>query len=76
MPQRLTYRGIARDLEDRIRGGEYPPGARLPSYAELAKIYSVSVTTAQAAVRELRARGLTDSVLGLGVFVVDPLPKG
>lgn len=75
-PERLTYRGIASDLRERILRGEYPPGSRLPSYAELAGIYSVSVTTAQAAIRELRALGYTDSVLGRGVFVADPLPEG
>lgn len=75
-PSRLSYRGIAADLEARIRGGEYPPGTALPSYAEIARMYSVSVTTAQAAMRELRARGYTETVLGVGIFVVDPLPEG
>lgn len=74
-PERLTYRGIALDLEQRIRAGEYPPGAQLPSYARLAELYSVSPTTAQAAIRELRAMGYTASVLGRGVFVADPLPE-
>jgi GntR family transcriptional regulator len=74
-PERLTYRGIASDLRERILRGEYPPGSRLPSYAELSGIYSVSVTTAQAAIRELRAQGFTDSVLGRGVYVADPLPE-
>lgn len=68
-PRRLTYREIADDIEGRIRTGEYPPGALLPSYATLAEMYSVSVTTAQAAMRELRGRGLTRSVLGIGTFV-------
>jgi len=73
-PERLTYRGIALDLEKRIKAGDYPPGSRLPSYRELAELYSVSPTTGQAAIRELRAMGYTDTVLGVGVFVVDPLP--
>jgi GntR family transcriptional regulator len=73
-PQRLTYRGIALDLEKRILAGEYPPGSPLPSYRGLAELYSVSPTTAQAAIRELRAMGYTDTVLGVGVFVANPLP--
>jgi len=73
-PERLTYRGIAEDLERRILADEYPPGSQLPSYRELAELYSVSVTTAQAAIRELRAMGYTESVLGRGVFVVSELP--
>jgi DNA-binding GntR family transcriptional regulator len=73
-PERLTYRGIALDLERRIVAGEYPPGSQLPSYRELADLYSVSPTTGQAAIRELRAMGYTDTVLGVGVFVADPLP--
>ena len=73
-PERLTYRGIALDLERRIIAGDYPPGSRLPSYRELAELYSVSPTTGQAAIRELRAMGYTETVLGRGVFVADPLP--
>jgi GntR family transcriptional regulator len=73
-PERLTYRGIALDLERRIIAGEYPPGSRLPSYRELADLYSVSPTTAQAAIRELRAMRYTETVLGRGVFVANPLP--
>jgi GntR family transcriptional regulator len=69
-PTRLSYRQIADDLEARIRAGEYPPGALLPSYAKVAEMYSVGTTTAQAAMRELRGRGLTRSVLGMGTYVV------
>lgn len=71
MPARASYRTIARDLEDRIRSGEYPAGSRLPSYAELAKLYSVSVTTVQGAIRLLRERRLVEGDPGRGVFVVD-----
>lgn len=70
-PTRLTYREIADDLQARIVAGEHPPGSLLPSYARVAEIYSVSVTTAQNALRMLRERGLTTSVLGVGTFVVD-----
>lgn len=71
-PTRLTYRQIADDIAERIRRGEYPSGSALPSYRALADMYSVSVSTAQAAVRLLRERGLTRTELGRGVFVADP----
>lgn len=70
-PTRLTYRQIADDLAERIATGEYPPGTKLPSYSQLASIYSCSVTTAQAALRVLRERGLTYSELGRGTYVLD-----
>jgi len=75
-PARLTYRDIADDLEARIRGGEYPPGSRLPSYAQVAAMYSVSVTTAQSAYRVLRERNLTETRLGFGIFVPDDAGDG
>lgn len=73
-PQRQGYRKIAADLKVRIYAGQYPPGSALPSYAELSRLYSVSVTTIQAALRELRAVGLVQSEVGVAVYVVDPLP--
>jgi GntR family transcriptional regulator len=73
-PARLTYRQIADDLTDRIYRGEYEAGGPLPSYAQLAVMYTVSVSTVQAALRLLRERGLMVSVSTRGTFVVDRLP--
>lgn len=70
--ERMTYRQIADDLDARIRAGEYAPGAAFPSYQQIASMYSVSVTTAQSAVRLLRDRGLLRSVSGVGTFVREP----
>jgi GntR family transcriptional regulator len=67
----LSYRGIADDLAARIRVGEYPPGAQLPSYAQIAALYSVSVSTAQRAVGLLRDRGVAVGEQGRGVYVAD-----
>jgi GntR family transcriptional regulator len=69
-PRRLTYEGIAADLRARIEAGEYPPGSQMPSYSQVAAMYSVSVTTAQAALRMLRFAGLIRTELGRGTFVV------
>lgn len=73
-PQRLGYMKIAADLRERIYAGEYPPGSALPSYRKLTALYSVSVTTVQAALRLLRSEGMIHGETGVGVFVVDPLP--
>ena len=69
--RRLSYRQIADDLAARIAAGEYPPGGKLPSYSELAAMYSCSITTAQSALRVLRERGLTYSEPGRGTYVLD-----
>ena len=71
MPRRMTYEEIADDLAARIESGEYPPDTQLPSYAQIAELYSVSLSTAQRAVLVLRLRGLTYTQPGVGVFVVD-----
>lgn len=68
-PVPLTYREIANDLAARIACGEYGPGDKLPSYAELAALYGVAVTTAQRAIALLRDRGLVFGIQGRGVYV-------
>ena len=70
-PRRLTYRGIADDLQDRIHTGQYPPGSKLPTYREIAELYEVSQATAYRAVSLLADRGAVEGESGRGVFVVD-----
>jgi GntR family transcriptional regulator len=67
----LSFQQIADDLAARIDSGEYPPGAKLPSYSNLADLYTVSVATAQRAILILRTRGLVEGEPGRGVFVRD-----
>lgn len=67
--QRQTYLQIAADLAARIAIGEYPPGGKLPSYAELAAIYSVSIATAQRALVVLKAQGVVEGHQGKGSYV-------
>ncbi|WP_055585969.1 GntR family transcriptional regulator [Streptacidiphilus griseoplanus] len=64
----------ANDLERRIRAEEIPPGGRLENERELAGTYSVSAGTVRRAVRELRERGLVETLPAKGSYVVDPLP--
>jgi GntR family transcriptional regulator len=73
---RTGYRVIADDLAARILSGEYPPGSPIPTYKELATIYSVSVTTVQRALIILQDRGLVVGVPGRRNYVADELPKG
>ncbi|MFB9738128.1 GntR family transcriptional regulator [Streptomyces thermocoprophilus] len=65
---------IARDLERRIRNGEVPPGGRLENERELADVYQVSAGTVRRAVRDLRERGLVETLPAKGTYVSDPLP--
>jgi GntR family transcriptional regulator len=68
----LSYAGIAADITARINSGEYQPGEKLPSYAQLSELYSVSFSTAARAVALLRERGLVVGAPGRGVYVKEP----
>lgn len=68
-PRRLNHAQIAKDLSERIHSGEYVVGSKLPSYSELADIYSVSVATIQRALALLRHTGVVEGVAGVGVYV-------
>lgn len=65
----LSYADIAADITARIEAGEYAPGAKLPSYSQLADLYSVSVSTAARAVALLRDRGVAVGAPGRGVYI-------
>lgn len=71
MPRHMTYRQIADDIAARIGHGEYRAAAKIPSYQQLAQLYSVSISTAQRAVLVLQERGLVYGEPGRGVFVVE-----
>ncbi len=71
MTTAMTYIQIADDLAARIAAGEYQPGAKLPSYSELAEMYSVSLSTASRAYGVLHVRGLITGAHGRGVFVAE-----
>lgn len=75
MPIPMGYRAIADDLRARIQRGEYPPGQPMPSYRELAELYSVSVSTMQRAVGVLQIQGWIVGVQGRALFVPDELPR-
>ena len=63
------YRQIAEDLRAQIKDGEYPPGSRLPTKAELMAEYHVAVNTVERAIEELRKAGLVETAQGAGSSV-------
>ncbi|MDA8323389.1 MAG: winged helix-turn-helix domain-containing protein [Actinomycetota bacterium] len=66
-----AYLQVAADLRAQITGGALPPGAQLPSMAQLRELYSVSNTVVRDALNELRREGLVIGQQGKGVFVRD-----
>ena len=58
-------------ISRRIRGGAFPPGTQLPSYAEIAQQNSVSDIVVRKALELLQSQGLVRSVRRRGVFVAD-----
>jgi GntR family transcriptional regulator len=70
----LRYKEIASVVEERVRAGEFPPGALLPSESELSAQFGASRVTVRKALESLRAEGLVDSRQGYGWFVAgDPV---
>ncbi len=56
-------------LEARIRGGEFPPGSRLPAEQHLAQALGVSRAVVREAVARLKADGSVETRQGAGAFV-------
>jgi DNA-binding GntR family transcriptional regulator len=69
------YRRIEIDLRTSIADGTYPPGAQLPTKAELMAQYGVAVNTVERAIEELRRDGLVVTAQGSGMFVADAPPR-
>ncbi len=66
------YAQLARLLRERIAGGEYRPGDRLPSEAELCEAYGVSPMTVRRAVTVLVQEEVATTEQGRGTFVKSP----
>jgi GntR family transcriptional regulator len=67
----LSYLQMANHLEGRIADGEWEVDDQLPSYAQLARMYGVSVSTVARAISLLRDRRVVYGHPGLGVFVAE-----
>ena len=68
-PQPAPYLEIARALEQEISAGDYPPGSRLPSGAQLCERFGVSSMTLRRALATLEDHGLVYGVKGSGTYV-------
>ncbi|KUH37322.1 MULTISPECIES: winged helix-turn-helix domain-containing protein [Streptomyces] len=69
------WQRIARTIEEEIRSGRIPPGGALPGIVRLAEARGVADRTVRRALRDLRERGLIETLPHKGSFVVDPLPS-
>jgi GntR family transcriptional regulator len=67
----LKYEEIAESLRVRIAGGEFPPGATLPSGRDLAEQWQVSRATAIKAMDVLRSDGVAQARQGTGFIVTE-----
>lgn len=72
MESKYRYLHIADDLRRQITAGELPPGARLPSRSEIAKLYGVAPGVATRSLQILVAEGLVESRPGSGAYVLPP----
>jgi GntR family transcriptional regulator len=64
------YRQIADDLRRKIESGELSNGTQLPTEMELRETYDASRNTVRDAVKWLVTRGLVETRLGHGTFVL------
>ncbi|MQY05833.1 GntR family transcriptional regulator [Actinomadura macrotermitis] len=64
------FEQVAAAITRRIAAGTYQVGRRIPAVRAIADEFGVSQSTAEAAVRLLRERGLTRATHGRGTFVI------
>src|SRR5258708_12167546 len=76
VPGKSKYQRIADDLRARISSGEYPPGSRLPTKAELIARSQVAVNTDERPIEEPPKAGLVETHQPPGMFVCDPPQPG
>ena len=64
--------GVVDYLTDAISSGQWKPGDRIPSEAQLCTLLGVSRITVRSAIGQLAALGLVQSQQGKGTFVCSP----
>jgi GntR family transcriptional repressor for pyruvate dehydrogenase complex len=74
IPARRGYHQIFEALQQRIRQGDWLPGARLPSIVQLAKEYQVGAGSIREALRSLQSIGLVKIEHGSGVYITGTRP--
>ena len=68
-PVSAKHRHVFEVVRDRIQSGDYQPGDRIPSEANLIKEFGVSRPTIARALQELQSRGLVNRRRGAGTYV-------
>ena len=68
------YQNIYEVLQQRVRGGEWLPGERLPSIVQLAKEMEAGTGSVREALRSLESIGLVKIEHGSGVYVTGLRP--
>lgn len=63
------FEQLKKELKEKIKSGIYMPGQKIPTEAELSKIYGVSRITIRRAVEELSKEGILTKIQGKGTFV-------
>jgi len=62
------YTRVKQFLKDGLASGRWPPGALMPSEAELVAMFGLSRMTVNRALRELQNEGLVERSQGIGTF--------
>ncbi len=70
------YAQVKKHLIHRVLSGEWQPGKRLPSEAEIAQGYGLSLGTVRKAIKEMVDEGLVARWPGRGTFVTSHGPGG
>lgn len=70
MTKELKYKLIVNHVTSRIQKNELKKGDRIPSLNDFRKIYNCSRETVFTGINELRAKGIIDSIPGVGYYIV------
>lgn len=70
--RKLVFMQIADVIAARIEDGTYPAESRLPAELEFVAEFGASRESVRRAIKELRKRGLIETVSGKGSFVMPP----
>ena len=73
-PAAAPYRRVKQYLLGEMEQGRWPPGAQMPSEADLVAQFGVSRMTVNRALRELQGEGLVERVQGVGTFAAQLQP--
>ncbi len=60
---------IADSISEKVIGGLYPPGEKIPSVRDLASEMGVNPNTVMRTYTELQTRGIIDNKRGIGFYV-------